>query len=476
MRTLLLLFIGTLLMPMLQAQEPGYHISIGIDNYEKDSLFLGYYYGDKQYLRDTAIAGAGGKFVFTGEEPLPGGMYLVVMPPDNDYFQLVINEGEQEFAVHTSRENPVNDITIEGSPDNQLFYDYLHFLNAQRPRAEALQKKMAEATEGSAERQEVEQQLETINEEVTAYQQRIVREHPNTMTGAIVRANRNADMPEFTGTPEEQQEKRWRYMQEHWFDDVDLSDPRLLRTPFLFDKIDTYVHKLQVQHPDTIARAIDYVLEKTGDAEETFRFYLVHYLNEAARSNIVGMDAVYVHLVENYYKKGLADWSDEESLKKILENSEALKPLLIGKTAPNLLMQKRDGSKIALHDVDSKYTVLYFWRYDCSHCKKATPHMKAFYDEFKDKGVELFAVCVKYTDDVSGCWDYIDENEIGDWLHTVDPYNLSKFATVYNIKSTPQIYILDRNKEILSKGIGAEQLEEVMNNIIEMDAAGDRVH
>jgi hypothetical protein len=39
---------------------------------------------------------------------------------------------------------------------------------------------------------------------------------------------------------------------------------------------------------------------------------------------------------------------------------------------------------------------------------------------------------------------------------------------VYNIKSTPQLYILDRNKEILSKRIGAEQLEEVMDRIIEM--------
>lgn len=472
MRKLILLLISTLIVPMLYAQETGHRISVGIDNFEQDSLFLGYYYGDKQYLRDTAAVNDEGKFIFSGEEPLPGGMYLVVMPPKNDFFQLVINERDQEFSVQTSRENPVNDLKIEGSSDNQLFYDYLHFLNAQRPKAETIQKQLAEAPGESTEQQELQQQLENINQEVIAYQQRVLEEHPNTLTAAVIRANQNAEMPAFTGTQEEQQEKRWRYMQKHWFDNVDLSDPRLLRTPFLFDKIDAYVHKLQVQHPDTIAEAIDYILRATVEAEETFRFYLVHYLNEAARSNIVGMDAVYVHLVENYYKKGRADWSDEESLKKIIENSDALKPLLIGKTAPNIVMQKRDGSKIALHDVDAKYTVLYFWRYDCSHCKKSAPDMKAFYEKFKDKDVELFAVCAKYTDEVQGCWDYIDENEIGDWLHTVDPYNQSKFATVYNMKSTPQLYILDHNKEILSKRIGAEQLEEVMNRIMEMDAAG----
>src|SRR5690606_21425838 len=38
----------------------------------------------------------------------------------------------------------------------------------------------------------------------------------------------------------------------------------------------------------------------------------------------------------------------------------------------------------------------------------------------------------------------------------------------YDIKSTPQIYILDSKKEILMKKIGAEQLGEVMDQIIKM--------
>ena len=175
-----------------------------------------------------------------------------------------------------------------------------------------------------------------------------------------------------------------------------------------------------------------------------------------------------MHLVENYYAKGLAPWTDEEQLKKITDNAAALKPLLIGKIAPDIRMQKRDGSAIALHDVSTPFTVLYFWRYDCGHCKESTPHMKAFQEKFREKGVTLFAVCSKFTDEVADCWKYVDENEINDWMHTVDPYHRSKFSSLYNIKTTPQIYILDQNKEILSKRIGAEQLEEVMEQLIKM--------
>lgn len=466
MRTVCFLLIICFFTLPLFAQE-GHEIVVELEGYDHDSLFLGYYMGDKQYLRDTTVAGSDGAFTFAGEEPLPGGMYLVVLQPDNNYFQLLITDQDQRFSVQTAAADPINSLQVEGSADNALFYDYLHYINAKRPEAEQLTRQLQAAGEGPA-AESVQATLDALNREVADYQQRVIREHPESLTAAIIKANQNIDMPAFDGSEEEVQVKKWRYMQAHYWDNVDLSDPRLLRTPFLFERADYFVHKLQVQHPDTIARAIDRVLEKMEPAPETFRYYLVHFLNEAARSKIVGMDAVYVHLAEKYYKTGKADWSEEESLKKIVENAEALKPLLIGKTAPNIVVEQRDGSPIALHDIEADYTVLYFWRYDCGHCKESTPLMKEFYGKFKDKGVALFAVCVKFTDEVPGCWDYVDENDIGDWLHTVDPYQRSRFPKVYNIKSTPQIYVLDHKKEILSKRIGAEQLEEVLTKIMEM--------
>jgi len=468
MRTVCSLLIATCFALVLAAQA-GHELQITIDGYQSDTLFLGYYMGDKQYLRDTTVADAEGTFTFSGDEPLPGGMYLVVMQPDNNFFQLLLNEQEQRFSVHTNAADPINNVKIQGSKDNSLFYDYLHFINVKRPEAEQINQQLSAAEESAAARTSLQAQLDEINQQVADYQQRVIREHPESLTAAIIKANQNIDLPQFEGSKEEVQVQNWRYMQQHFWDKIDLSDPRLLRTPFLFERTDYFVHKLQVQHPDTIARAIDVVLEKMEPAEESFRYYLVHFLNESARSKIVGMDAVYVHLADKYYKSGKADWAEDESLQKIVENAETLKPLLIGKIAPNITLQKRDGSAIALHDVKSDYTVLYFWRYDCGHCKESTPFMKDFYNNFKDKGVELFAVCVKFTDDVPACWEYVDENEIGDWLHTVDPYQRSRFPAVYNIKSTPQLYILDSKKEIISKRIGAEQLEEVMSRLMELE-------
>ncbi|NUQ24812.1 MAG: AhpC/TSA family protein [Saprospiraceae bacterium] len=451
-----------------QAGEGGYNIRVKINGYTESNLFLAYHMADKQYIRDTVARGADGFFVFKGEEKLPGGVYLVVMAPDNQFFQLLISDYEQNFTLVTDKEKAVEKIKFEGAPDNTLFYQYINFLNNRRPLADTLKAQIDKSGDDAKKKEKLQKKFEEVNKEVEDYQKKIMAEQPKTLTAALIKANMPFEFPEFTGDSTEIQTKRWRYTQDHYFDNVDLTDPRLLRTPFLYSRIDYYVNKLQVQHPDTLSKATVYLLERLRPAEESFKFYLIHFLNQFAKSNIVGQDAVYVNLVDRYYATGLAPWTEEEQLNKILESAKTLKPLLIGKIAPNISLETRAGQKISLYDVKSEYTILYFWRYDCAVCKKSTPDLKAFYEKFKDKGVKIMAVCVKFTDEVPKCWEYVDENGTQDWLHCADPYNVSRYTSIYDTRSTPLIFVLDSKKEILSKRIAAEQLDDVMTRIIEM--------
>ncbi len=464
-RLLFILFL--FLSGRILAQE-GYNIEVDIEGFEEEELYLGYYLMDKQYIQDTTTRNDNGQYIFRGEDALKPGMYLVVLPPENNFFQLIINEGEQQLKIATKAADLNGAFTIEGSKDNLLLYDYVNTLNELRPKAEEIGKKMQSLSDDDPEKARLQEQMNELNEGVMELQRKIISDYPNTMTAAIIKMNQNVDIPQFEGDAREVQMKQLMFYREHYFDNIDLKDDRLLRSPFLFPKVNDFVHKYHVQHPDTIAMAIGKVLDQMEGTEELFRFYVSHFLNEYAKSKLVGMDAVYVYLVDNYYGAGKTPWVEEEQLKKIVDNGKKLKPLLIGKVAPDFNVQRKDGTKTSLHAVDSDITVLYFWRYDCGHCKESTPILKAFYENYKEKGVKIFAVCVKFTDEVPECWDYIEENEIGDWIHTVDPYLKSKFTTLYDIQSTPQIYILDKNKEILSKKIGAEQLGEVVDKILEL--------
>lgn len=463
-----LLILGLTLNVFAQTAKPAYQLRVKIDGFTEKQLFLGYYMGDKQYVMDTAAVDAKGEFVFSGNEALKGGMYIVVLPPNNDFFQVLITDKEQNFFIRTTKDKPGENVKFEGSKENTLFYDYVNYLNSKRPEAEALQKEIDAAKDNPAVKDVAQKKMDKLNDDVTKYQKDYVLKYKGTLAAAIINANINPETPKsFDSLPEEEKNRQlWMWTRKHFFDNINLGDNRMLRTPFLFQRLDYFVNKLSVQHPDSISVAIDTVLERLRPAEESFKFYLIHFLNSFAASKFVGMDAVYVHMSEKYYATGQANWANQDQVKKIVDNAKKLKPLLIGKTAPDIVLE-RNGSRTMLSQIKSEYTLLYFWRYDCGHCKESMPAMKKFFEKFKDKGITLVAVCVKPMQDQPECLKYIQENGIGDWYHAADP--TGRYYVQYNVETTPQMYILDSKKEIISKQVPADQLEDVMDKIIEMN-------
>ena len=437
-----------------------YDIRIDIENYKNDTLLIGYYHWDKQYIKDTLIRSSKHGFRFKGKDELNAGLYLVIMRPDNKYVQIVVDREDQKFDVRFDFERPFETLNFSGSDGNVLFHDYVVFLGEMRKRAEAVQ---ASEDTGEAE-------LRRIDSLVRARQDEIMNQHSESMTALTIRTNDEIVVPEFDEAGREADKLRYRYYLEHYFDHTDLSDNRLLYTSFLYSRIDRYINKVVAQMPDSINNALDRILSTPNIDEEIFKVILVHYINQFANSKFVGMDAVYVHLVENYYANGRASWIDEESLAKMLSDAASLKPLLIGKVAPDITVYKRDGTSFRLHDLKSEYTLLVFWAPDCGHCKKEMPKLKSLYPGLKASGMEVVAICSKLMDDEASCWTYLDENDLDDWINVSDRFLRSKFKQKYNVKSTPQIYILDANKVILTKKIGIDQVPEVLETLRKIEA------
>ncbi|HLF62922.1 MAG TPA: redoxin domain-containing protein [Saprospiraceae bacterium] len=456
-------FLTFLVAPDLSAQE--WSIEVVADGYQGDAIYLAYYLGNSQYIQDTAQRDQN-KFRFSGTGTLHSGVYMVVFPPDNQFFQLLIADGEEQIVVKVNMEDVQHPYFLRGSKESKLFYEYVGYLQSKRPLADTL-RKAVEKTEDADAKKKLREEARVIDAEVKNYQSEILDKHPETLTALLIRSHLETEAPEFQGTDEEIQMQTYRFVKAHYFDKLPMMDERLVRTPVLHQKIEYFVNKLTPQVPDSINQSLDFILSQFDPTSEAFKIYLVYFLNQYAKSKIVGMDAVYVHLVENYYAKDLATWTDSLQLNKIIRNAETLKPLLIGKIAPDLLMLTRDNKPIRLHNISSPYTVLFFWDPDCGHCKKSMPDVIEFYKTYKPRGVEIFSVCTRLQDDVPKCWESIDEQDMGTWINVVDPYLRSRFKQIYDVRTTPQIYILDKDKKIIMKKIGAEQLPEVMDRLME---------
>lgn len=61
---------------------------------------------------------------------------------------------------------------------------------------------------------------------------------------------------------------------------------------------------------------------------------------------------------------------------------------------PPLILQDTLGRDVNLYDVKAKYTIVYFYRYNCGHCQDHAPALVKFYEDNKSKGIEVFHVGV----------------------------------------------------------------------------------
>ncbi len=442
-------------------------INFEIKNYDNDTLIIGNYYGERQIVKDTIYKKSKGKFIWKGDEKPEQGVYLALLKPSNTFIQFMLSPNENKFTLFTDY-NDLAHVKFMGSKENELFYGYMDFLREKRELADTLRAKIERAKKANLEDKDSQIAFEKLDADVKKAQHTLIEKNSNSLTALLLKGSTDIDVPSFEGlSPDTIKVRRYYYYKEHYFDNIDMQHKALIRTPFIHQKIDTYLNKVVSQQPDTLIKAIDFVLAKLEGNEEAYRYYLAELLNKYASMKLVGYDGLYVHLVDNYYAKGKAPWLNEENMSKMKENANDLRPVLIGKKMPDITTYKEDGSPVRLWDIQSPYSVVLFWAPDCGHCQKSMPFLVDFYKKYKDKGVKLLSICTKGGDKTSTCWPAIEKENMGDFINTADQY--SRFNMKVKIKSTPKIFILDENKEIIIKDIQAEEIEKVFEEIIAID-------
>jgi thiol-disulfide isomerase/thioredoxin len=313
----------------------------------------------------------------------------------------------------------------------------------------------------------------------------LINAHPDMFLSKFLLATKEIDVPD---PPKDDNGNitdslfQYQYYKKHFFDNFDVSDARLLRTPIYEDRINYYLDKVVPQIPDSINNEVDKLIEKSRSSDELFRFMLVSLFNKYAKSQIMGMDAVFVHIAEKYYIPE-ASWSDSAFISKLKSEVAKTKPLLIGKKAPDIQLVevpaehfmaaaeddtlKKNvyvGDFFNLYDIQAKYTVLVFWEADCGHCKKAMPVLHDLYEKkLKQDGVEIIAIHMLSGEEGKIKWvNFVNEHGFYEWINAWNPYDYS-YKAKYNVTSTPTVFVLDKDKKIIAKRIGMEQIEEVIN-------------
>lgn len=449
----------------------GYAIDFKVTGLKDTTAYLGYFFAEQTYIRDTANVNSKGEFSFTGKTPLLQGSYFLVLNKSR-LIDIMIGPN-QHFSVETDTaglRRPVGKVLIKNDLDNKLYYENLAHNAELNKKAEPYIKILRDTTlKDQAKKKAAQEALKKIGEEAQVYQDKISSAHPETMTGRLFKTTKQVVIPDPPKRADGSIDSLFqlKYYREHFFDNFDLSDDALIRIeqPMYKKKVTEYLDKLYAQHPDTITKAITKLVEKAKKNPETYKFLMITLTSKYGTPEYMGMDEVFVWLYYTYYATGEMDyWANEKHKKNLKEFADNFCKSLIGKTGPNMIMQDANLQPKSMYDIKTKYTILYFFDHDCGHCRKETPVLVNFYKKNKAKfNLEVFAVDIDSS--MVAMRDFIKTFGTT-WITVNGPRTYLKvsYADQYDVPSSPTLYILDEKKKIIAKKPPTDKLEDFLLN------------
>jgi peroxiredoxin len=152
-------------------------------------------------------------------------------------------------------------------------------------------------------------------------------------------------------------------------------------------------------------------------------------------------------------------------LERKVKESEAFARVLEGVqevSYPDLELMDICGTKLKLSDLEGKVVLLYFWSVHNAKCNNLNADLKALYNEYHDKGFEIYHVSVDADKD--------------SWVLAINAQNLPwsslytggdvRVVELYNVEKIPTTYIINREGDITAVEENIENIKREVKRLI----------
>lgn len=217
----------------------------------------------------------------------------------------------------------------------------------------------------------------------------------------------------------------------HFWDGIEAFDGPTDENPILASQLDFYFDRMVAPLPDSIRLEIDCLVERASFNTDLRDFILWQLLQKYSHPEYMSQDQVFVYLYDQYFSQLKIKDLNETNLPLIHEKAERLRRLALFNIAPSI-----DGF-LDLQSIESDYTILFFYDHDCDLCHQERNDL----DSISAVHPEIVVLAIDMnTDDV----------------------RVDTLYDLYDIETTPLIYVLDSEKRIIAKKIRAKQIPLIL--------------
>jgi thiol-disulfide isomerase/thioredoxin len=469
------LFITAFTFAQTGYQQNGYEIKVTLKPFKNEYIYLGHYSGKQYPVVDSVKLNDKSEGVFKGSQLLGGGIYIVVFPARNKFFEMLIDK-QQRFSVIVDTATMATNKKFINSPDNDLFNKYQEYMNSKGRSIDSIHKKLQAVSTSGKDSIALNNRLQALNKEIAQYRKQMIAKYPDNILTTLLHLMQEPQIPPAEKQPGGKYDSAYayRYFKDHYWDGINFWDERISRTPAsLFEeRLDKYFNTLVFPAADSVNKEIDWMLGYASVSKELTRFLLVKFATRYLNMKYMWEDAVFVHIFEKYFAQKEYDWLTEQGKKIITERAYSLMANIMGHPAENISLPDTSGNIKVLYSDSALYTVVCFWDPTCGHCKETLPVLDSMYHaKWKADGVRIYAVA-KETEGTRKDWlDFIHQKNLEEWTNVYYSKeeekkrvnaNIPSYSQLYDVQTFPTIYLLDKDKRIIAKKMTWQQTDDIL--------------
>jgi len=247
-----------------------------------------------------------------------------------------------------------------------------------------------------------------------------------------------------------------------YWDNFDFQDTLALRNPEIGEQtLVDFITALK-KFPDTIsAKAVKHMLSKAKRSPASFRYFTQqydHYLYDP--NSPLRNDTYYQPVLEFLLDSCLLNETDKyryNSLLKLVRKNQT------GTVAADFEFQLSRGKKRSLYDISAPFTLLFFYEPGCPHCEEAIEQFETtpgFQRLVKNGKLNVLAI---YAMGDQNIWKAYQPHIPAGWTNGLDRNMRVLNHGLYEIRASPTLYLLDKDKVVLLKDTDLRQVASFFN-------------
>lgn len=446
-------FVYLLILLAFNLQAQSFHLELAVKNLPAKEVYLANFYGEKNNIIDTALPDKSGKFSFILKQDYHPGLYRIFLDK-KIFFDVIYNN--EDITISTDYEFPYDSLKVISSIENKTYYDFLRTGNDYRRKFDLLAPLNNYYPQSDTFFVSVRSKYITVQTEFLKYVDEIITTYPDSWATKIIRQKKPLYYE-----PVLDESGRRQYAVEHYFDNIDFTDVELIRSDIFTSVAIEYMslysnpNLSQAELEDEFIIAVDKIMAEAMENSIIYEFIVDYLVKGFERFHF---DKVLDYIAEHYSPQSCENEERKTDLQTRLEKYAELSE---GKPAPGFTIQDNDGKMITLSEITSSFTLVLFWASWCPHCGETLPEIDKIYQKTERAKMEIVAVSL---DKEKSEWDKALTEKNYSWINCCDFKGWdSKVAVDYNVYATPTMFLLDKDKKIVSKPI---TLIELKNDLV----------